>query len=90
MHGLWKTNLTFVIFLLETLDFKLIRQWQITFSVFNGISFIFKIVLDVAYPNMQNWKDSLVLPFMLGVLISQIVFSICKTYLEIFVHLDKI
>ena len=90
VHGLWKTNLTFVIFLLETLDFKLIRQWQITFSVFNGISFIFKIVIDVAYPNMQNWKDSLVLPFMLGILISQIVFSICKTYLEIFVHLDKI
>ena len=75
------------IFLTEASDFRLIRQWQLTFFVFNLISFIFKVFLDLAYPNIQ---DSFVLPFMFGVFLSQVVFSICKTYLEIFVHLDKI
>ena len=85
-----KNNSNSNLLLPEKLDFKLIRQWQLTISVFNGITFTFKVILDVAFPTLQNWNDYLVLPFMLGVLLSHVVFSISQTYLEIFVPLDKI
>ena len=85
-----RNNLKSNLYLAETLDHTLIRQWQLTVTVFNFIASILKIFLDVAYPNMQICEDSFLLHFMLGVLFSQVLFSICKTYLDIFVQLDKI
>ena len=85
-----RSNLQSNLFLTEILDHTLIRQWQLTVTVFNFIFSIFKIFVDVAYPNLQICEGSFLLHFMLGVLFSQVLFSICKTYLDIFVQPDKI
>ena len=76
------------IFFPENLNVLLIRQWQATLCIFNGIGQVINIlmfILDLSRDNV-DWT----LPMIGSVSMGFIVWAVIRSYLHDYVNLEKI